>query len=56
MNDGPSTARHRDGGAPTTGRAVVHEAARDTPVYGPEFDADQVREGLPQAKRYAEMG
>ena len=28
---------------------------RDTPVYGPEFDADQVREGLPQAKRYAEM-
>ena len=28
---------------------------RDTPVYGPEFNADQVREGLPQAKRYAEM-
>ncbi|WP_299169328.1 NADPH-dependent F420 reductase [uncultured Arthrobacter sp.] len=28
---------------------------RDTPVYGPEYDVDQVREGLTQAKRYAEM-
>ncbi|WP_309071129.1 NADPH-dependent F420 reductase [Arthrobacter sp.] len=28
---------------------------RDTPVYGPEYDAEKVREGLAQAKRYAEM-
>lgn len=28
---------------------------RDTPVYGPEFDAEEVREGLTQAKRYADM-
>ncbi len=37
MNDATSTDPHGDGGAPTTGGAVVHEAARDTPVYG-EFD------------------
>jgi predicted dinucleotide-binding enzyme len=28
---------------------------RDTPAYGPEYDADQVREGLEQAKRYSDM-
>lgn len=29
---------------------------RDTPVYGPEYTTDQVREGLGQAERYADMG
>lgn len=28
---------------------------RDTPVYGPEYDADQVRKGLADAKRYVDM-
>ncbi len=28
---------------------------RDTPAYGPDLDADQVREALAQAKRYADM-
>lgn len=28
---------------------------RDTPVYGPEFGTDEVRTGLAEAKRYADM-
>lgn len=28
---------------------------RDTPVYGPDLDVEKLREGLAQAKRYAEM-